>query len=341
MSQEQAKQFIDQATQSLQSGQFQQALELLDQAIALNPNDSESHVLRGICLSQSGQPNEATESFRRAIMISPYNPKAYYNMAVHQYSLGNKVEALEMAREAVKVDGRHTAARQLMTSIEGELSASVSPLGTRPNNPNDPLSDPIPTAPPVDNTGMPPGVGGAMTQPTGDLLPPPTQPEAPRPMAPPSQAPGPYGAPQAPQSPNPYGAPQGPQGYYRQGYEQSSEHSIAWIGNMGGAWTTIGWLVAVISLVGVAGIVILTIQAMGAMGPGGNPDLVRAQLEQSPGIMLIRVATLVSLVGGILFMVLDLVDRRGNFLWLIPQVICGCCGGTFLILPIYLLAGRK
>src|ERR1019366_2120293 len=65
MANEQAKAFVDQATQSLQNSQFQQALELVDQAIAIEPGASDSHVLRGICLSQLGQPDAATEAFGR------------------------------------------------------------------------------------------------------------------------------------------------------------------------------------------------------------------------------------------------------------------------------------
>src|SRR5688572_28332388 len=118
MSEEQAKQFLDQATQSLQSGQFQQALELVDQSIALKGDDAEAHILRGIALSQTGQPDVATESFRKAISLSHNNPKAYYNLAVHLYSRGQKSESIEMAREAVRLDTKHAGARDLVTRIE-------------------------------------------------------------------------------------------------------------------------------------------------------------------------------------------------------------------------------
>ena len=71
MSQDQVKQFIDQASQSIQSGQFEGALQLIDQALALSPNDADAHILRGICLSQTGQPIAATDAFNRAITLDP------------------------------------------------------------------------------------------------------------------------------------------------------------------------------------------------------------------------------------------------------------------------------
>src|ERR1019366_2201872 len=152
MANEQAKAFVDQATQSLQNSQFQQALELVDQAIAIEPGASDSHVLRGICLSQLGQPDAATEAFRKAIMLSPYNAKAYYNLAVHQNALGNKKEACELAREAVGVDPRHAAAKQFLTQLETELMRpppGATRVGPESASMYDPLSPqpPAPTAP--------------------------------------------------------------------------------------------------------------------------------------------------------------------------------------------------
>src|SRR5580704_6801854 len=144
MANEQAKAFIDQATQSLQNSQFQQALDLVDQAIAIEPKASDSYVLRGICLSQLGQPDAATEALRKAIMLSPYNAKAYYNLAVHLNGLGNKKEACELAREAVGVDPRHAAAKQLLLQLEAELSGPASgPTGVGPDSSSmyDPTSE--------------------------------------------------------------------------------------------------------------------------------------------------------------------------------------------------------
>lgn len=303
MSEEQAKQFLDQATQSLQSGQFQQALDLVDQAIALHETNSEAHILRGIALSQTGQPDAATDAFRRALMLSPHSAKAYYNLAVHYYSLGRKPEALEMAREAVRSDSQHAGAKDLVARIESEGQPSqdvVAPRLDDPLKPGEP--QPISQAP----TGM--------------------------------QGPGPV-SPQQPMSP--YQTPPG--GYYRPGYETSGVHSLQFVANMGKTWDTIAW-VLVVSLLAIFVVSLIlnlgmymemfnnpeAFQRMGALGMGTTA----AQLILSIVGILARLAALV-------WMIMELSDRRGNWLWLLPYILCCCCGVDWLVMGIYLLAGRQ
>src|SRR5688572_29672313 len=122
MAREQVQQFIEQATQSIQSGQFDGALQLIDQALALSPNEADAYILRGICLSQTGQPAAATEAFGKAIELDPNSAKARYNLAVHLYALGQKQEALKAARDASGLDPAHSGARQLITTLETELA---------------------------------------------------------------------------------------------------------------------------------------------------------------------------------------------------------------------------
>jgi tetratricopeptide (TPR) repeat protein len=47
----------------------------------------------------------------------------------------------------------------------------------------------------------------------------------------------------------------------------------------------------------------------------------------------------------LLWVILDLIHRRGNMIWLIAHIPCTCCGAfcglPFLSLPIYILFGRK
>jgi tetratricopeptide (TPR) repeat protein len=292
MSEEQARQFLEQATQSLQSGQFQQALELADQSIALRENDAEAHILRGIALSQLGQPEPATEALRRAISLAPQNPKAYYNLAVHAYSQGQKAEALEMAREAVRLDSKHAGARDLVARVEAEMR-------------------------PQDDVAAP---------------------RAQEPAAP-TEAPGAPSQPSAPYQ-SPYQQPPG--GYVRPGYESSGVHSLQFVENMGKTWDAIGWGLVITSLVVFVASIFLfmplymemfrdpeNISRMNMMGLGGGALSIVIQLVS-------WAATLASLV----WMILELSDRRGNWLWMLPYIICCCCGFHWIVLGIYLIAGR-
>jgi hypothetical protein len=37
----------------------------------------------------------------------------------------------------------------------------------------------------------------------------------------------------------------------------------------------------------------------------------------------------------------DIMDRRANWLWVLPMFICCCCEAHWLAMAIYMLAGRK
>jgi tetratricopeptide (TPR) repeat protein len=304
VSEDQVKQFIEQATQSLQSGQFQSALEFVDQAIALNPNDSESHVLRGISLSQLNRPDEATDAFRAAILHGPYNPKAYYNLAVHYYSLGQKVQAEEMAKETIRIDPRHTGGRELLAKIEGERAPSTV-HGTAAANPfpGDPLA-PQPTEAP----------GGTQ------------------------EANRPYGG-GAPTS-GPYSQPPQATGYYRGGYDNSNVNSIQFVANMGKNWDTIGWVLAGVSTV--LYILAWVIAGQQMMQMFQNPQAAQDMNMMGTGAQLVlNIISFLVNISAMVWMIMELANRRGNWLWLVPFILCCCCSLPGIPMAIYMAAGRQ
>jgi len=137
MSDAATKQFIAQAQQSLGGGRIAEALEFAQQAVALDPSNSEALMLCAIALSQLNRPLEAEDAFAKSAELSPANPKLYYNWAVHRYSIGSKSEALEAGRKALDLDPSHASARDLVIRLETELglrtsvpSASAPPLST-------------------------------------------------------------------------------------------------------------------------------------------------------------------------------------------------------------------
>jgi hypothetical protein len=158
------------------------------------------------------------------------------------------------------------------------------------------------------------------------------------PVPPPSERPL-YGQPQPGQPPvGGYGTQgYGAQGYGAQGYGGGG-HSLPFVGNMGATWVTIGWVLAVLSFVIFGGTLLL-------LGPMiqeiiANPSA--AETISMPGQTMISIGSTIVTLGVLLWVILDLVDRRGNFVWLVPVILCTCCGGMgWLILPIYLVWGRS
>lgn len=338
MSQEQAKAFIDSATQALQGGQFAQALEFAQQAITMNPESSEAFVLKGIAHSQLQQPNEATEALRHAIMLSPYNVKAYYNLAVHYFGMGEMGPAEDMAREAIRSDPKHVGAKDLLARIAA---------ATAPKQPEAPKEqgvghDPLAAQPPA--SGQPEGLQPPVQQP----MPPPSSGPTPPTLQPPGGQPQPpYQQPQAPHQPpqGPYSPPPG-QPYYRPGYENQQVHSVAFIENMGKNWTTVGYGIGfVASAFWVFGLV----QYINYWNQSGGDIQRWAEVLQSesqkggPGQMLLSLLSLFTLLLSLIWFIMDLTDRRGNWLWLLPYVVCCCCGmgGYGPLQLIYIWKGRE
>jgi len=345
LSAEQAKQFLDQATQSLQGGQFEQALELAEQAIGLAPENSEAFVLKGIALSQLSRPDESTESFRHAIMLAPYNVKAYFNLAVHYYALGQKVPAEEMAREAVRIEPKHAGARDLLGRLELEKLAATQEQNQRPVSPHDPLAGPGAQPPfghtPRETPGAPPPQAQPPAQPP--VVSQPSEagpgPQPPDPIPPPSQAPAP--PPEArPAAPAP-SAP--PPGYYRPGYQQPATHSLTFVENLGKAWDSAGWGLAVFStIVGIVSLVRFSV--LMAQYNWDIFALNKAQqnvLGMSGGDILLNLIFMFLLLMSFVWLMMELTDRRGNWLWLLPFIICCCCYGYGPVMMIYLWKGRE
>ncbi len=271
MAEEQAKQFIDQATQSLQSGQVAQALELADQAVALSPNNAEAHLLRAIALSQSNQPQAATDAFRQSITLGPDSAKAYFNFAVHLYSQGQKVEASSMAQEAARLEPSHAGARDLILRIESE--SGVAPSNASPSAP----------------------VGGQTTT---------------------------------------------VQTAYPAGYAPP-EHSLGFVPKLGGGWVGIGAVLAALDLAFILYFASVIIPLFSQF-KGDQAGMQAASQHAIPQIVgLLFLGNKLGMLG---WLILDIVDRRGNWIWIAPQVLCGSCsvcGFGFITMPIYLMAGRK
>ncbi|MBF0612041.1 MAG: tetratricopeptide repeat protein [Magnetococcales bacterium] len=79
---------------SLQMNNPQEALNLIQKATTVSPQDGEIRYNLGNVLNQLGRPAEAVEAFRHACRLQP-TPSSYYNLANTLVRLGRLVEALE------------------------------------------------------------------------------------------------------------------------------------------------------------------------------------------------------------------------------------------------------
>jgi DNA-binding winged helix-turn-helix (wHTH) protein len=90
---------------ALSSGDFDTAREMVDRAVALNPNSLRAWDQRGWTYVIAGQPEEAIRSFARAIRLSPFDPSlfsAFTGMGAAFIGLGRFDEAVMAAKNAIR-----------------------------------------------------------------------------------------------------------------------------------------------------------------------------------------------------------------------------------------------
>jgi len=86
------------------SGDFDTGKELVDRAVALNPNASGAWGDRGWTYLVAGEPEEAIRSFERVIRLSPFDPWHFGNftgMSIAFIDLGRFDNAVAMAKKAL------------------------------------------------------------------------------------------------------------------------------------------------------------------------------------------------------------------------------------------------
>jgi predicted O-linked N-acetylglucosamine transferase (SPINDLY family) len=85
-----------------QAGNLQQALATLDQAIALSPQESRNHFLRGLTLEDLHRPNEAIASLQNAIRVKPDYADAYNTIGIILHDQKRYKQAAANFRDAIR-----------------------------------------------------------------------------------------------------------------------------------------------------------------------------------------------------------------------------------------------
>ena len=121
-------------------------------------------------------------------------------------------------------------------------------------------------------------------------------------------------------------------------------HSLAWVERMGKNWTLIGILVSVLQGAHWVGTMlslpkmIQYFQTVMA-NPKAKPPAMDLGLMSTP---LMQIAGITFTVCILAWIICDLLDRRGNWLWILPLVLGYCCVGIHWIVNlVYIFAGRK
>ncbi|MBE9115714.1 tetratricopeptide repeat protein [Lusitaniella coriacea LEGE 07157] len=106
---------------------YQQAIDSCDRAIAGDGRWGESDpsrawVNRGVSLRRLGRHNEAIESYDRAIEINPNDALVWNNKGAVLYEVERYADALSAFEEALRLDPNHELARRNRNIVQQRLS---------------------------------------------------------------------------------------------------------------------------------------------------------------------------------------------------------------------------
>ena len=87
-------------------GDFEQAIDLVDKAVALDPNAGILRFHQGTVLMAAEKVSEAVVAFTYAVMLQPDTPHIHFNLANALRSSGDWVGAITHYREVLRLDSR-------------------------------------------------------------------------------------------------------------------------------------------------------------------------------------------------------------------------------------------
>jgi protein O-mannosyl-transferase len=93
------------------SGQFPEAMEQYQDAIAILPGYADPHSNIGNILQQEGRFSEAIEQYKQALQINPNFADAHNNLGNAFYQTGRISKAMEEYEEALRINPNYTNAR--------------------------------------------------------------------------------------------------------------------------------------------------------------------------------------------------------------------------------------
>ena len=109
----------------MQCRMFQQAMDDIDRAIRMAPDEPLYHAERAVVLYRIGEPEEAIKAARRATELDPGYAEAYRLMGICQLAVQQREEGLASLRKAAEL-GDETAKSLLAEEGNTQTSASGS-----------------------------------------------------------------------------------------------------------------------------------------------------------------------------------------------------------------------
>ncbi len=116
---------VQDAAKLLRSGQHQQALERVNNAIAAKPKDAQARFLKGLILAEQGNSKEAIEIFLALTKDYPDLPEPYNNLAVIYASQGQYDKARGALEQSIRTHPSYATAYENLGDVYAKLASQA------------------------------------------------------------------------------------------------------------------------------------------------------------------------------------------------------------------------
>ncbi len=119
----------NQGLEKMRDGDYNGAIETLNQVIAINPYYTEAYCQRGLAYFDLGQIHDAVSNYTQALQLNPESHLAYYSRALARLKLKNLPGALADIDHAIQLNSKDAAAYQLRGIVYrkmGEVTNAIA-----------------------------------------------------------------------------------------------------------------------------------------------------------------------------------------------------------------------
>ncbi|MBF0194528.1 MAG: tetratricopeptide repeat protein [Magnetococcales bacterium] len=119
--QQKAHELLQQGVSFHQSGNFNKAIHLYKNSLAIQPENTAALSCMGAALQSIGKLDLAIESYNKAVAINPNYAEAYYNLGAAKKVQGNLSEAVDSYKKAIAINPEYAGAYSNIGIIYYEL----------------------------------------------------------------------------------------------------------------------------------------------------------------------------------------------------------------------------
>ncbi len=121
-----ARDLSNRAVELAESGQYDEALGLVNKGIKIDSNNANSWYNKGIILFKMGRYQDALNSFAQAADIDPEFTEAWYNKGMALMHMGKYLEAIRAFNKLLKIHPHDNRAREQLDLAQQKIMESCS-----------------------------------------------------------------------------------------------------------------------------------------------------------------------------------------------------------------------